>query len=40
MTMQRRGGPAVTILPLICFEVIFPAAVRDAVLAEDVSTCW
>ena len=28
--------PAVTILPLICFEVIFPAAVRDAVLAEDV----
>ena len=36
MTMQRRDGTAVTILPLICFEVIFPAAVRDAVLAGDV----
>ena len=36
MTMQRRDGPAVSILPLICFEVIFPAAVRDAVLAEDI----
>ena len=36
MAMQRRDGTTVSILPLICFEVIFPAAVRDAVLAEDI----
>ena len=35
MAVVRDDGQAVRILPLICYEVIFPSAVRGGVLAQD-----